>query len=384
MGGIDHQSIAGAISTGTHGSSHLLGGMSKMVKSIVVVTHDQKNSCKVKTYRIEPASNPVTDAEHYAGPELILNDDIFNAAVVCFGLMGVIYSYVMEVEPMYYLNECRKVTTWDQVKPELKNKKIFVGFQSVLVQINPYQVKDKPNKALVLTHERFMHTDKSLFMQKVKHKIGDNIKRMTRSLSYVLASVFPYFVYIMIWRINKYPDYVPRFVDTAIKSQKDESYINKGHKVMYQGLDYVKERAYDCEIVIRMDNDGKYLNFIDELITYLVYLHDQFQVHITSPLGLRFVKASEALLTAEQGYDVCYIDTPVLKHIYGREVLLNKIQKFALKRGARLHWGKLNFQMDKTDTERLYPKYGLFMEIIKKFNPSKVFSNAFTKRVVDY
>ena len=384
MGGIDHQSIAGAISTGTHGSSHLLGGMSKMVRSMVLVTQDLNDSSKAKAYRIEPASRPLNDSATCAGPDLIQDDDIFNAAVVCFGMMGLIYSYVMEVEPMYYLSECRKVTTWSDLKPKLKSREIFNGFQSVLVQINPYKVNNEDNLALTLTQERYEHTDKSLLMQLLEHKFWDNIKRMTRSVSYVLASIFPYFLYIMIWRINKFPGYVPRFVNSAIKSQRDEDYINKGHKVMYQGLDYIKERAYDCELVVKMDMHGEYLNFIDELIMYLAWLHKEFQVHITSPLGLRFVKSSSALITPEYGYDVCYIDTPVLKHIYGREVLLNKIQKFALARGARLHWGKLNFQMDVNDTKQLYPEYDKFMGIIKRFNPNRIFSNSFTKRVVGY
>ena len=95
MGGIDHQSLAGALSTGTHGSSMGFGTMAEMIKSIVLVSQDLKDPDKVAVYRIEKKSNQVTEKDDSVD-HLIIDDDVFNSAAVCFGTMGIIYSYVME------------------------------------------------------------------------------------------------------------------------------------------------------------------------------------------------------------------------------------------------------------------------------------------------
>ena len=384
MGGIDHQSIAGAISTGTHGSSLTFGAMSQMVKSIVLVTHDLNDPKKAKTYRIERSGNEaLTDPSNYLGPELKQNNDFFKAAVVCFGAMGIIVSYVLEVEKMFYLLEKKEVTDWHSVKEQLRDKSIFNNHESVFVQVNPYKYKNS-QKALVVYHDLHIDSIRNRSLENLKNKFWYRLKRSTRSLQFELASRIPYIVWFVIWRINTFPGYVPKFLNSAIKSQKDEDFFNKGHKVMYQGLDYIKERAYDNEIVLKMDDAGNYLDTLDELMEYLQFIRKEYKIHLTSPLGLRFIKGSDVFLAPEYGEDVCYIDTPVLQHIYGGDTIISRIQQFILARGAKLHWGKLNSYMDADYVKSHYSGYNDFMSVMKKFNPSKIFSNIFTKRVLGY
>ncbi len=384
MGGINHQSIAGAISTGTHGSSLVFGAMSQMVKSIVLVTHDLNNPKEAKSYRIERSGeNALTDPSNYNGPELIQDDDVFHAAVVCFGSMGIIVSYVLKVEKMFFLQEKKEVSDWDVIKEKIRDKTIFKDHESVFVQVNPYPYKGV-QKALVVYHDLYIDSIKNRSLQNLKKNFWYRLKRSTRSLQFELASRVPYIVWFVIWRINTFPSYVPKFLNTAVKSQKDEAYFNKGHKVMYQGLDYIKERAYDNEIVLKMDASGSYLDTLDDLMKHLQDLRNEYKIHLTSPLGLRFIKGSDVLLAPEYGEDVCFVDTPVLQRIYGGNTIIGKVQKFILAKDAKLHWGKLNDQMDVAYVKSHYPRYEEFMLIMKKYNPSKIFSNVFTKQVLGY
>ena len=384
MGGIDHQSIAGAISTGTHGSSLTFGAMSQMVKSIVLVSHDLNDLNKAKAYRIERSGKEaLTDPSNYKGPELKQDDDFFNSAVVCFGALGIIVSYVLEVEEMFYLLEKKVVRDWSSVKQQLKNGTIFNRHESVFVQINPYPYRGS-QKALVVYHDRQHEPSRNLYIENLKHRFWNRLKRSTRSLQFELASFFPYILWFVVWRINTFPQYVPKFLNSAIKSQKDEEYFNKGYKVMYQGLDYIKERAFDCEIVLTIDKAGKYLDTLEELMEHLQFLREEYQIHLTSPLGLRFVKSSGVFLAPEYREDVCYVDTPVLLNIYGRDTIISRVQQFMLKKNAKLHWGKLNYYMDVDYVKNHYSRYNDFMTVVKKFNPSKIFSNIFTKRVLGY
>ena len=384
MGGIDHQSIAGAISTGTHGSSLKFGAMSQMVKSIVLVSHDLNDRSKAKAYRIERAGkDALTDPSNYVGPELKQEDDLFNAAVVCFGALGIIVSYVLEVDKMFYLQEKKEVMDWNSAAQQLRNGTIFNDHESVFVQINPYPYKGS-QLALVVYHDRKNSPVRNLYAEHIKHKFWYRLKRATRSLQFELGSRFPYIIWFVIWRINTFPNYVPNLLNSAIKSQRDEEFFNKGYKVMYQGLDYIKDRAFDSEIVLPLDQGGNYLDTLDELIKYLQHLRKEYKIHITSPIGLRFVKSSEVFLAPENGGDMCYIDAPILLQIYGRDTITSRIQQFMLERNAKLHWGKLNYYMDANYVKNHYPGYNDFMLVMKKFNPSKIFSNIFTKQVLDY
>jgi len=379
MGGIDHQSIAGAISTGTHGSSLKYGAMSKMVKSIVLITHDKIDDTKIQTYRIEPTKG-FTDPTK-CPEELIADDEVFFSALVCFGSLGLIYSYVLEVEPMYHLREKKSLRPWKEVRNDLENG-LPDRHDSVMVLVNPY-TKGENRSALVTTHDRVPKGEENLILQDLKRKVLFPLKRFSRSFLYELVSRFPLFFWISVWNFNKKPQNIAKLLDTAVKSQRDEEYLNKGYKVMYQGLDYIKERAYDCEFAVRM-NGNHYLEVLDQLMIYLQHIHELYQVNITSPIGLRFVAASPAFLTAEYGQDVCYIDTPVLLHAYGRETILDHIQSFMLDKNAIPHWGKINDQMDYEHVQQRFPKFRNFRKQLLLFNRHKIFSNKFTRQVLDY
>ena len=51
--------------------------------------------------------------------ELRKDDDVFNAAVVGMGCMGVIYAATIEVEPEYWLTEVRELSTWSQLRDQI-------------------------------------------------------------------------------------------------------------------------------------------------------------------------------------------------------------------------------------------------------------------------
>ena len=108
MGANDGQTLAGAISTGTHGTRIGLGPIASSVRSLVL-------GSKNKTiYQIEPTTG-ITDATKFAKarPDIVLkqSDEWFNSNVVAMGCMGLIHSYTLEVMPAYYLQESRVLDT---------------------------------------------------------------------------------------------------------------------------------------------------------------------------------------------------------------------------------------------------------------------------------
>jgi len=152
-GASDGQRIAGAISTGTHGSSHEVGSMTEFVKGIHVVILD-------KHVFIQRASDKVVNAEFSSWldhTEIIDDDELFNAALVNFGAFGLIHALVLEVEPEYNLRRFigrydvsqvrNAITDWNFSGLELpKGNEMPFHFECA---INPYRLSDGENGAYV-------------------------------------------------------------------------------------------------------------------------------------------------------------------------------------------------------------------------------------------
>ena len=385
MGGFDEQTIAGAILTGTHGSSLTFGAISQMVKSVVLVTNDLDAPGSVRSYRIEPrggVSHPLTYPKDQ--PTLIQDDDVFHSVVVSFGAMGLVHSLVLQVEPTYYLDEKRVATDWPQVKQQLRNGLLSRG-DSVFVQINPYVKDGAPEDALIMTHRRLNARELGIWERSKQDLfwILQSLASSMRSPLLLVAGHFRITYWWLVYRINRRNADIGRTMRSAIRAQRDRSYTNKAHRVMFQGAAYMKKRAYDSECALPLADLDRTIAVLDELLVHLRKLNDTYGSHLSAPVGLRFVKASPLYLTPEHGRDVCYVDCPVLKHAYGHNNIVGRLQHFWREKQAVPHWGKRNELFTSEDTVRNYPLFGRWLLQHQRFNANGIFSNAFTRRVVE-
>ena len=98
-GASNGQTLAGAVSTGTHGSALKVGAMQDYVRALHIVTSENKHVI------IQPASNPVinNNFSNVFGAELINDDELFYAALVSFGSFGVIFGIIVETVSLFML-----------------------------------------------------------------------------------------------------------------------------------------------------------------------------------------------------------------------------------------------------------------------------------------
>jgi FAD/FMN-containing dehydrogenase len=99
-GASNGQTVAGAMSTGTHGAAVRVGSMQDYVLGLHVVAEGGEH------YYIERASKPaVTRAfVDWLGARHLRDDDLFKAALVSFGSFGLIHGILLETEPLYLLD----------------------------------------------------------------------------------------------------------------------------------------------------------------------------------------------------------------------------------------------------------------------------------------
>jgi hypothetical protein len=97
------QTIAGAISTGTHGGAYKFGAMQEMVVGLHLVTGPDRH------VYLERKSVPVMQAAfaESIGADFIRDDTLFNAALVSLGAFGVIHGVMIETRELFLLNAAR-------------------------------------------------------------------------------------------------------------------------------------------------------------------------------------------------------------------------------------------------------------------------------------
>lgn len=97
------QTIAGALSTGTHGGAYKFGAMQEMVVGMHFITGPDKH------VYLERKSAPVMRAAfaESIGAEFIQDDTLFNAALVSFGSFGILHGIMIETRELFLLNAVR-------------------------------------------------------------------------------------------------------------------------------------------------------------------------------------------------------------------------------------------------------------------------------------
>ncbi|MCG8603692.1 FAD-binding protein, partial [bacterium] len=147
MGGYDEQTIAGVISTATHGSGIEFGPLSDIVESLELVGENGQ------VYRIEPnggLTDPAAFQNSYPDRKLIQDDDWFHSVVVSMGCMGVIYSVIIRVTQKFWLKEVRELSEWATVKSLLKQGDVLKTNRHWEVLINPHKIDGK-HRCLITT-----------------------------------------------------------------------------------------------------------------------------------------------------------------------------------------------------------------------------------------
>lgn len=381
MGGIDNQTLAGAIATGTHGSGIGLPAIHGMVRSMVLVSEGGN------AYRVEPKkgiTNPDTYDEE--GIILIQDDNKFYSALVSLGCMGIIYSYIVELEPMYWLEERKEYTIWSRVKPKLLNKSLLYKdhpynrnpHRMVAIQLSPYP----------LTSGKFKG-EYPCIVVKMDKLDGEPIRRSLsqkwRSPSVILGN-FRISYWITKLMVRLFPKQIPGIVKNSIRLLWDGTYVDKGYKVLHQGAELIKSKAYDAEYAFRINrkpSDPHYTEVVEELLAKAQYLKEERKLYQSAPIGIRFVKGSKAYLTPECNRDVAYIDTPTLVKGHSSDEILDEYQDIMITGGGIPHWGKISNRIIGKPEIILnnYPKLEQWQETLRFFSPKKMFLNKFIKRL---
>jgi L-gulono-1,4-lactone dehydrogenase len=366
MGGFDGQTIAGVISTSTHGSGIGFGPLSDLVRSLDLV------AAGGEVYRIEPGDG-LTDGEayraRYPDHRLRQDDRWFDAAVVGMGCMGLIHSLVLAVRPLFHLREIRAMSTWSKVRGELARGDVLHENAHYEVYFNPYPRADGEVECLVTTRNPL---DTSEYRRD---------RRRSRSLLMELIARFPLTPLLVNIAVGIAPKISPFLIRQALRALVNDDYVNVSYRVFNIGAaNYLP--AYSCEIGVPVDERQLHLAAVERIVAVAAQRRRLGDVYHSSPISLRFVKATDACMSMMQGRDTMMIELIMATHTVGGMELLAAHEQALYHLGGRPHWGQVNSLTGSHGLlEAMYPRYADWQLIHAELNSSGVFDSPFSRRV---
>jgi L-gulono-1,4-lactone dehydrogenase len=364
MGGYDAQSIAGVVSTSTHGSGITFGPFPDAVRSLDLVVAGGER------VRVEPAggpTDPAAFAERHGDARTLEQDDAVFAAAVCgFGCLGIVESLVLEVRPRFWLRERRRVRTWEEERPELAGG-VLDRHDHYELFLNPYPRRDGKHELLVTTRDEVPEPGKV--------SPGDGM----RDPLIEMESSFP-----LVWvALRLAARFAPGLMRTqfgaTLRRMKDENYTQVSYRVFNIGAAN-KLPALSMELGVPVEGDN-HLRTVDRILQVAAESARRKRFH-TSPIALRFVAPSKAYASMMYGAPTMMIELILVSGTRRGHELLQTYERELADYGARPHWGQYNtLGADAGHLRGLYPRWDAWLEVQRRFNATGVFDSPFTDRI---
>jgi L-gulono-1,4-lactone dehydrogenase len=359
MGGYDAQTIAGVISTSTHGSGLAYGPFPDAVRSIEIVVSGGR------ALRIEPEAGP-TDPATFAedGLELIIDDDRFAAAICGLGTLGLLYRVMIDVREKFWLKEVRTLDTWENVRSTLTADGVLAGDGHYELFVNPYAGDDGQHRVLVT-----MRTD-------APEPIGEPEDKLERHPLTELVSSWHFTGVLLRFFARNFPGLVAKRFDSLLKDMCDNGYTNISYKVFNIG-EANSLPADSMELGVAVD--GSHIEAVDKILAIAAQRAEE-GIHHTSPFSLRFVAPSGAYASMMYDQPTMMIELIMVTGSRGNLALLLGYEDALEGLDVRPHWGQIN-AIEPGQPARLYPEWDSWIAVEQDYNSSGVFDSPFTARV---
>jgi len=333
---ISQLSVAGAISTGSHGTGIAFGILSTHVVELELIT---SSGTELTCSRKE-------------------NTDVFLAALCSLGALGVISTVTFQCEHSFHLDAVRFPLPIESVLGDIN--KIVSAAEHVKIWWFPHT-----EKCIVWQANRARHphtsTSSTVHLRKKLHEIADTVVGyysvdMTYQLSHYNPRVVPY--------LNRL---YRRLLFNSSRAEFDLSY-----KVFCMD-NLVQQYIHSCSIPLH--NVHKAIHSIKKML-----LEKKYTLHF--PVQITFVSGDDIWLSPAYGGDRAFISLVMYKPAE-RDTHSKCFSEFEQKMsslGGRPHWGLFK-EWDLSKCKSIYPKFDDFVKMREKLDPQKLFNNQYLQRI---
>jgi FAD-linked oxidoreductase len=328
LGDIDRQSIAGAISTGTHGTGARFGGIATQVVGATLVT------ATGELLRVDDEHEP----------------DLVPAVALGLGALGILVEVTLRCVPAFVLHAVER--------PE--------PLEGVLAAI-----EDRAAGADHFEFYWFPHTDRA--MTKTNTRLPESAPRHPLSpigkwVDDVLVGSGLHQVACSVGKTV--PPLVPTINRVSAKVWGDREFTDASNRVFATSRSV---RFREMEYALPAANVRSAFEALRALI-------DERGWRIGFPVEVRFAAADDRWLSTAHGRETAYIAV----HLYWREnpaEYFEAVEQIMLAHDGRPHWGKMH-TLDVTALRERYPRFEDFLALRDRLDPERLFRNPYLDRVL--
>lgn len=318
------QTVAGALMTPTHGTGITHGTLATLVVSLEIVTA--------------------------TGETLVVqkDDELYPAALINLGLLGIITKVTLQAEPAFNLKEVITLMPLQQCIGQYHN--LFTAHEYTKLWIDLLS-----NSCLVIS----------------AHRVTDE----PRAYPFTWLNFKMHIFEIMQWITSVFPSLTGSVMSSQLGTSLffyPRSRIDKSYNILTNPL-YIGPMMQQ-EVAVGVENCQESLKILHNL----VYIN---KISVNSILEVRTVKSDNFWLSPSYQRNSCYL-TQLLhrpdfesynQYFHGYYDLLCEAGY-----QPRLHWGK-TFNLTARQMSIIYPKYKDFLAIKDRLDPSGIFTNLFLK-----
>lgn len=325
LGDINVQTIAGAISTGTHGSGINFGNLSTQVTELTVITASGDYLT-------------ISDTE---------NSHLFNAARLSLGLLGIIIKVKIKVISAHQLISVSKRSTINKSFPILKE----------LTETNRH-------------FEFFWFPHTETIQIKTLNPVLSNFKNNIKGPSTFNDLVIENGALGLVSKLSRMQPKLSKCVSKMIAIGVPTGRTIGNSFEMYATPRLVKFNEMEYSI------PAEHMASAIRDINYVIQKY-KFDVHF--PIECRYVKGDDLWLSPSYERDSAYIAIHMYKGMEYKHFFAKLEEVFRHYQG-RPHWGK-EHTLTSVDLQNLFPKYNDFLQIRKQLDPNNLFLNHYLAEV---
>jgi FAD-linked oxidoreductase len=329
MGDIDSQSVAGATQTATHGTGLRFGNLSSQIVGLRLVTGDGT---------VVEATGPDDGNE---------NPDVFAAARVGLGALGVLSTVTLRCVPAFRLHAVEEPVPVDEVLADLDD---------LVAAHDHYEFYWVPHTRWALTKRNRRTDEPARPRPKVREWVDD--------------MVLNNYAFGVLCRAGRWrPSLIPRLAK-IIPNTGRLDYVDRSDRVFTSPRTV---RFYEMEYAIPREALPEALGRVRRLV-------DEIGMQISFPVEVRVVAPDDIPLSTAYGRETGYIAVHVYKGT-SYDAYFSGVERIMDSYGGRPHWGKMHFQRAETLAPR-YPRWDDFQAVRARLDPEGRFANPYLDRVL--
>ncbi|EST38501.1 FAD-linked oxidoreductase [Streptomycetaceae bacterium MP113-05] len=326
MGDIMEQTAAGAVSTGTHGTGRDTAGLAAQVVAMELVLADGS------VLRCSAGENP----------------EVFAAARVGLGALGVISELTFAVEPLFLL------TAREEPMP----------LSRVCAEFDRLAAENEHFEFYWFPHTDGCHTKRN-------NRSDGPPRPLPRIRGWVDDELLSNGVFGAACALGRaVPGTVPGIARVAGRALSARTYTDIPYRVFTTPR---RVRFLEMEYALPREAGMAALSEVKAMV-------ERSRFRVSFPVEVRTAPADDVALSTASARDSVYIAV----HMYRgtpHEAYFTAAERIMTAYGGRPHWGKLHSR-DAAWLDGAYPRFGEFRALRERLDPGRVFGNDYLRRVL--